>query len=202
MVLVVLGVIVVLLVVILLVLLRLLARGSSSGNGTGTTGTPGGGTYTIPDQIAGSAVSGYLQARLAGTALDGSAPALTPTTVVWVDRGDEVLVHLDSLQTQISGSTVLISLDLETDQTGRTPLVAAFSLGTDGQGGLIAATDEYPRGNGVLAARWGGAFQTAAWSALLSLASDHATERNSAPLGLFVSGGQLQLQAGAALAAV
>jgi hypothetical protein len=89
-----------------------------------------------------------------------------------------------------------MSVDLETDQTGRTPLVVAFALGSRDDAGLVAATDELPRGNGLLAARWGPALRAAAWASLLMLAQDHANERGAAPLGLALTGGQLHLHAG------
>ena len=197
--------------ILLLIILWLLRRLSAAGTG-GTTGggatTDGGGTTTgggsqpsIPDQITGAGLAGYLSTRLMGTPADGSSPATgaTPSRVIWVDAGCEVIVHLDSLTTQIASSCVLVSIDLETDQTGRTPLVVAFSLGQDQNGGLIAATDEFPRGNGTLAARWGVPLQQAAWNALLSLASDHAAERNASPVGLTIQNGNIQLQAGPSL---
>lgn len=155
---------------------------------------------TIPDHLDGPALAGHLSARLAGTPADGSAAAsTTPAQVVWVDGGDEVLVHLDSTSTQIVGQTVLVSIDLECDQTGRTPLVVAFALPSTEQAGLVVATDEYPRGNGLLASRWGGAVQAAAWSAMLTLIADHASERGLAPLGLAVSDGRLHLISGQSL---
>jgi hypothetical protein len=170
---------------------------SSSGSGPAPPGSPSAPAPTIPDQIAGAGIASLLQPRLAGVPADGSTPPSTiPTSVIWVDQGDEVLVHLDSTTTQIVGQNILVSIDLETDQTGRTPLVVAFAVGTDATGGLIAATDEFPRGSGVLTGRWGPAVQTAAWSALLSIASDHATERGLAPRALAVTAGELQLIAG------
>ncbi len=108
-------------------------------------------------------------------------------------------MNLDSTSTMITGQMVLVSIDLESDQTGRTPLVVAFALPPSEEAGLVAATDEYPRGNGLLASRWGPVVQAAAWSAMLTLASDHASERGLAPLGLAVTGGQLHLIAGQAL---
>jgi hypothetical protein len=147
-------------------------------------------------------LASLLQVRLAGTPADGSAATAggpPATTVVWVDRGDEILVHLDGTKTQFAGNCALVSLDLETDQTGRTPLVVAFALGSSDAAGLVVATDQFPRGNPVLAARWGQVAQTAAWSALLSVASDHATERGQSPLAMTVSNGQLRLVAGSAL---
>jgi hypothetical protein len=159
---------------------------------------PGPGPPTkIPDTVDGPGIAVLLTVRLAGTPADGSAPAGTPPgKVVWVDGGDSVLVHLDSTSTQIVGQSVLVSIDLESDQTGRTPLVVAFALPADETAGLVVATDEYPRGNGLLASRWGAAVQAAAWSAMLSLASDHAAERELAPRGLAIVGGRLHLLAG------
>jgi hypothetical protein len=108
-------------------------------------------------------------------------------------------VHLDGTKADTVGNCVLISIDLETDQTGRTPLVVAFALGSSEAAGLVVATDELPRGNPVLAARWGSTTQAAAWSALLSLASDHASERGLTPRAMTVVNGKLQVAAGAPL---
>jgi hypothetical protein len=154
----------------------------------------------IPDQFDETTLASTLSARLAGTPADGgtSAPA-NPAAVIWVDRGDEVLVHLDSVRTQIRDRMLLVSVDLETDQHGRTPLVMACALGNaDDPAGLNAVTDELPHGNGVLAARWGKTMQQAVWASLMGLAVDHAGERFAAPMGISVSAGLLRLHAGAA----
>lgn len=194
----------VLILLLLIIILWLLLRrtGAASGSG-GSGGTGDGGTYTIPDQISGSDIATYLGVRLAGTPADGSsaspAGSTAPTAVIWVDAGDELLVHLNSIATQIVDTNVLVSIDCETDQTGRTPLVVVFALGANASGGLVAATDEFPRGNGMLAARWGIPVQQAAWNAMLALAFDHATERGTSPLGLTIQSGKLQLQAGPSL---
>lgn len=189
----------VLILLLLIIILWLLLRRTGAASG----GTGDGGTYTIPDQISGSDIATYLGVRLAGTPADGSsaspAGSTAPTAVIWVDAGDELLVHLNSIATQIVDTNVLVSIDCETDQTGRTPLVVVFALGANASGGLVAATDEFPRGNGMLAARWGIPVQQAAWNAMLALAFDHATERDTSPLGLTIQSGKLQLQAGPSL---
>lgn len=94
-------------------------------------------------------------------------------------------------------------MDLECDQTGRTPLVVAFALGSDASTGaaLVAVTEAFPRGNPLLAARWGAVVRNAAWSALLQLALDHAAERNLTPGGLSLAGGQFHLTAASPLKA-
>lgn len=154
----------------------------------------------VPDQIQAHALAGFLQTRMAGTPSDGSVyEGQPPAKVVWVDSGDEAVVHLDSLKTEITGHSVVVSIDLETDQTGRSPVIVVFALGSDERGGLIAATDEIPHGDSAIVSRWGAAVQAAAWNALLSLAGDHATERGLSPRALTVNGGQLNFGAGRAL---
>jgi len=63
-------------------------------------------------------------ARLTPVAAGGA-----PAPVIWVDGGDEVLVHLESVQAKmLDGGVLLVSVDLETDQTGRTPLIVRLAL--------------------------------------------------------------------------
>jgi hypothetical protein len=167
---------------------------------------PAGPAYKIPDRLAAGALATALQTTLAGNPADGSPPpaavATAPAKVVWVDHGDEVLVHLDSLKTEVADGRLLVSLDLESDQTGRTPLVMAFALGgANDPAGLVAVTETYPRGNALLASRWGEAVQAAVWSGLLNLAQDHANERGSAPRGIAAVAGTLQFHAGPVLKA-
>ena len=157
----------------------------------------------IPDLFTSALLNAALRSRLAGRpATPGSTlpGAADLTQVVWVDAGSEVLVHLDSIQTSISAGMLLISVDFECDQIGRAALVAVFAMnsGTDAAG-LFAATDELPRGNGLLAARWGKIFQNAIWAALTGLVSDHAAERKLAPLGLVATANGLTLHSGPAL---
>jgi hypothetical protein len=152
----------------------------------------------VPDQFDSSTLSSALKVRLQGTPADGSAlGASASNQIIWVDAGDEILVHLDSIQTKILNNLVLISIDLESDQTGRTPLVVNFALGSATDlAGLVAVTDEYPRGDGRLAARWGEAVQAALWSTLLKLAQEHASERGKAPAGISATAGTMTLRTG------
>jgi hypothetical protein len=173
---------------------------------TGPQGPPGppGPPPAIPDTLDATTLGTLLGVRLAGTPAGGSAlDATAATSVVWVDQGDAVLVHLDSVAVRFVGQSVLVSIDLESDQTGRTSMVTAFALGADATAGagLVAVTEEYPRGNALLAARWGRVIRNAAWSALLQLANDHAAERSLTPAGLTLAAGELHLTAAAALKA-
>jgi hypothetical protein len=197
-------VIIVLLLIILLLLLWLIfgSKGVGVGAPPPVPPAPFGPPPVIPDSLTPVTLAGLLQARLSGTRADGTAAsATTPTSVIWVDQGDEVLVHLDSLEISFAGSAVLLSLDLETDQSGRTPMVVALALGDTPQAGgaLVAATDEIPRGNALLAARWGKMLRDASWQAFLALASDHAAQTGLTPHALTLANGQLHLTAGPAM---
>jgi hypothetical protein len=153
----------------------------------------------IPDTFDEKGLTSTLSVRLAGVPADGSKPVpqRNSQNVIWVDHGDEVLVHLDSVRTRILDRMLVVSIDLETDQTGRTPLVVALALGNPNDpAGLVAVTDELPRGNGLLASRWGRVVQDAIWASMLGLAGDHAKERDSAPMGITTSAGALHLHAG------
>ena len=153
----------------------------------------------IPDRVDERTLSATLQGRLAGAPADGTtlAPGAAPhLKVIWVDQGDEVLVHLDSLHSRIVGRTLLVSLDLETDQTGRTALVVPMALGAaDDPAALVAITDDLPRGNGLLASRWGRVLQDAVWAGMLGIARDHAAERGLEPRGITVDAGSIRLVA-------
>ena len=146
--------------------------------------------YKIPDQLGEGDLTTQISVRLVGTTANGvplATPAGTPppNKVIWVDHGNEVLVHLDSTAVRILDRMVLVSVDLETDQTGRTPLVCSFAVSGAGElGGLVATTDDLPRGLGTLASAWGQQLQTAVWSTLMGLVNDHAAERNLTPRSL------------------
>jgi hypothetical protein len=161
--------------------------------------------FKYPDRFTAPALAAELATRLTGSSATGGTVPVNPTgapnlAVVWVDAGSEVLVHLDSLQVRFVANTALFSIELECDQTGRTPLIVALALGgIDDPAGLIATTDEFPRGNGLLTARWGAAVQSAIWSSLLGLAQDFAAERKTTALGITVAGGVFQPVTGAAL---
>jgi hypothetical protein len=153
----------------------------------------------IPDSFDAFTLAKELALRIAGSPADGSVPAaLTSPAIIWVDAGSEVLAHLDSIQARLLNGTLLVSIDLETDQTGRSPLIVALTISADPKdpAGLVATTDEYPRGHGQLAARWGRPLQAAVWASLLSIAQDHAAERSGAPRSITITANCLTLQAG------
>jgi hypothetical protein len=159
----------------------------------------------IPSTLDEGQLSGFLGVRLRGqpasletgdaVVVDDATPD-APGQVIWVDGGDEALVHLDSLTSRISGQTLVVSLDLETDQTGRAPVIVRFALGgPDEPAGLLATTDAVAHGHPVLVSRWGAAVQAAVWSSLVALGVDHAGQRGGVAGGLAIGEGRLVLRA-------
>ncbi|HEX3092199.1 MAG TPA: hypothetical protein VHW72_06230 [Candidatus Angelobacter sp.] len=194
-----LAVLILLVIILLIVLLRRQGAMPEPAPPTPPSPSP---ALPIPDHFDEPALANTLALRLVGTPADGSravstaaAPKAAP--MIWVDHGDEVLVHFEAMQVRMLDGVVLVSIDLETDQTGRTPLVVSIALGKSSQGaGLLAVTDEYPRGNGILASRWGAILQDAVWASLLGLAKDHALQTGQAPRAIGITAGKLTLQAG------
>lgn len=160
-------------------------------------------TAVVPSTVDEAGLAAEIAARLAGASADASQLGnISTVTIVWVEHGDEVVVHLDSVQVRLLPGSLLVSVDLETDQTGRATLVTAFALGGPGDpAGLTAVTDDLPRGLGTLAARWGKILQLAVWAAILGFAQDSAAQQGGAPIGLAVGQGVLSVVAGTPLTA-
>lgn len=158
--------------------------------------------FRHPERFNETALARELGRRLAGTPADGSEPATDQAykQVVWVEAGDEVLVHLDSLRAKLVGRTLLVSLELESDQTGRGAVVVGFGLGDGSDGaGLIVTADGVAHGHPLLASRWGAAVRASVWNSLLGMAEDHAAERGLAPAAISAAAGQLRIGVGAPL---
>lgn len=158
----------------------------------------------IPATLDEKSLSGYLGVRLAGTSsavgVDGGGSVLAAAArtdrVVWVDGGDEALVHLDSLTTRISGNTLVVSVDLETDQTGRAPVIVRIALGdAKDPAGLVGTTDQVAHGHPLLVSRWGSVVQAAVWSGVLSLGADFAKQSGGVAGRVAIEKGGLLLQA-------
>lgn len=153
------------------------------------------GRYVIADKLDERQVAALVRSALAGgqSVADGDRQR-----VLWEDAGDEALVHLDSVIARLLPRTVLVSADLETDQTGVGALIVTFALGSlQDKTGLFAMSEERVRGHPLLAARWGTIFRETVWAALLAAARVHATERGKVPVALHPMQGKLNFAASA-----
>ena len=104
-----------------------------------------------------------------------AASKATSDAVVWVKDGDEAVVHLDSIRVTLTLGVISVSVDLETDQTGRAAQEVIIGLARpSAPPSLEAVTAEAPSGNVLVAARWGRTLQDAVWSTVLALADEQA----------------------------
>ncbi|MFZ5890551.1 MAG: hypothetical protein ACOY0T_05730 [Myxococcota bacterium] len=150
----------------------------------------------LPDRLTPEVLAPLLVERLAGTpaSANQAEEKPDPRAVVWVDHGDEVIVHLDSLKATTSAGVLLVAVDLESDETGRATLVVPFAPGNSGDDEMTLVTEQLPRGHAALAARWGHILQDALFAALQDMARVHAEERQAVPKALTLDGSVLSFR--------
>jgi hypothetical protein len=157
--------------------------------------------YQVADTLGEASAVALVQQALAGNkplpaSLKGAA-----RTLLWDDHGDQALVHVDSVVVRFVKRFAFVSVELETEQTGRAALIVTLAFGSTQDGaGLYAATDQLPRGHPLLAARWGELLQQTVWSAFVDLARQHAGERGKVPFTMHVLDGHLRFAAETAIA--
>lgn len=157
--------------------------------------------YAVADRLDDAGARALIQRALAGGIDASRSPEGGERAVLWRDFGDEALVYIDSVVVRMIKRFVVVSVELETEQTGRAALIVTLAFGTTQDGaGLVAATDQMPRGHPLLATRWGKALQDTVWSSLLDLARAHAEERGKVALAIHVHDGRITFDATSPLA--
>lgn len=146
-----------------------------------------------PGAVADAQLVRALRAGLQGVPIEGGPAPPDTAPVVWVDTGDELLVHRNSLKVRFAPGIIVVSVDVETVQTGRQRLVVPLALGARGEpsapsspSGLVAVTSREPYTHPLLAARWGRIVQDAVWSALVAMATHRAGGRGLTLRGISV----------------
>jgi hypothetical protein len=137
------------------------------------------GDVAAPVPIPADAASALLVTALrqsVATAVTGRIPppdAQLPTTVLWEEGPDALLVFVGSSKVQIGDGEVTVSLPVRCDQLTRGSGVVTVHLavGTpERPAGLLAATSTFPQGPPVVVRRWADALTALAWTALLEVA--------------------------------
>jgi hypothetical protein len=103
-----------------------------------------------------------------GQRLVPGAPA--SKQVVWLDNGDRVLIHGESLNARLTGGWLICDLDLEAAPSGKQTVQFIYFLGnsTTGDGLNAGCTINAPTaGAAQLADRWGATVQRVIWDAVL-----------------------------------
>jgi hypothetical protein len=146
-----------------------------------------------PGAVAGAQLVRALRDGLQGVPIDGGPAPSDTAPVVWVDAGDELLVHRNSLKVRFAPGVIVVSVDVETVETGRQRLAVPLALGARREpsspsrpSGLVAVTSREPYTHPLLAARWGRILQDAVWSALVAMVTRHVSGRGLGPRGISV----------------
>lgn len=125
-----------------------------------------------------------IQDRLGGL----SAP--TPASVIWQEKTNRVLIHVDSLRARMLSGWLLANLDLQADETGRQTLQFVFFLGAADSGLGAGASIHAPTPQAAQLARvWGVEVQRVIWDAVLD-----GLEASLDQAGFIPAGQTLQIQ--------
>ncbi len=101
--------------------------------------------------------------------------------VVWRDAESELLVYPGETRVRIAPGFVFVELRVATDQTGVDSLVIPLRVGrSPNQAVATAVSESVPRGNAIIAARWGTVATTITWHALLRAGQDLLARRKLA----------------------
>jgi hypothetical protein len=93
--------------------------------------------------------------------------------VIWSEGDSEIVVYSQELRVALQPGLTLVELPVASDQTGKSALVVAFSIGKSPQDAtLLALTESTLRGDPLLASRWSYAVQEVLWQALLKSVQD------------------------------
>jgi len=108
---------------------------------------------------------------------DVMSPSGEASAVIWQLADSEVLFYPRETQIKITAGLVLVGLSLESDESGQSVVTVPFAVGSDDNlAGMLAVTEEQPRGPDMLVELWGEAIIATAWNALLEIVQDIASE--------------------------
>ncbi|MEO8297830.1 MAG: hypothetical protein ABI574_08485 [Burkholderiales bacterium] len=97
--------------------------------------------------------------------------------VLWRSGGSDLLLQPGALRTQLADGVIALSLPVQCDQSGDALIHSSFFVGSRARpAGLLATTDERPRGPAAVVDVWGERLQAFAWRVLLELVTHIAAE--------------------------
>lgn len=118
----------------------------------------------------------------------GLPPGSAAESVVWTLAGNELLVLLAKVAVKLVGDGIaLVLIPVHCDQAQEATVTVPIALGDDKRpAGLLAATEDRPRGPAAVVDVWGDALTALAWQVLLAAATGVAagagTDVDGAPL--------------------
>jgi hypothetical protein len=111
---------------------------------------------------------GRLFAAAASQGING--PAGAPATVIWQLHGHELEVFVSQVQVKLDDGLIAVSIPVSCDQVMSTIVQVPFAIGSKAApAGMIAATEQTPRGPDTIVKVWGEALAAFAWQTLLTV---------------------------------
>jgi hypothetical protein len=111
-------------------------------------------------------------ATVAATSAAGVPDGAGTDTVVWTHGGSELLVIIAKVRVRVDEGVVLVTIPVSCDQVPQADIDVGFAVGDDKRpAGLLAATEDRPRGPRAVVDVWGEALTAFAWQILLSVTS-------------------------------
>jgi hypothetical protein len=126
-------------------------------------------------------------AALGAAGIDGPDGEPTAPGVVWVDGDRELFVLVTKVQVALSPGAIAVSVPVMCDQIGDAEIHVTFAVGSpDRPLGLVAATEERPRGPREVVDVWGEALIAFAWQILLDVTAGIAAHAGEDTDGAFL----------------
>jgi hypothetical protein len=91
-------------------------------------------------------------------------------TVVWTLGGSELLVIVAKVQVRLDRGIILVIIPVSCDQISGAEIEVGFAVGDDSRpAGMLAVTEDRPRGPAGIVDLWGDALTGFAWQVMLSV---------------------------------
>jgi hypothetical protein len=114
--------------------------------------------------------------------------------VLWEEGGSRVLVHVRDLRVNVRERGLVVTVPLETLETGRRQVTVALALAHGNETpDAVVMTDDLPAGDRRLVEHWGRTVQEAVFAALVELLHEAARDADARPRGFRVRDGRLEL---------
>jgi hypothetical protein len=111
---------------------------------------------------------GRLFVSAATQGISGAAGA--PGTVIWQLQGHELEVFVSQVQVKLDDGLIAVSIPVSCDQVESTIVQVPFAIGSKAApAGMIAVTEQTPRGPDTIVKVWGEALVAFAWHTLLTV---------------------------------
>jgi hypothetical protein len=146
---------------------------------------PGNTREPLPPGTAGAVIplpSEFFQRLLAAAAVEDN-----PGTQIWTSGGSELLVQTGKIRVSLDDGLVVIGVPVSCDQVASVVIQIPFATGSkDSPAGMIAATEDRPRGPAAIVDFWGEALIAFAWRIFLTATTRAAAaggvDRDGVPL--------------------